>query len=103
MTKTEITNKLNTLRKIFGVNVYHFNHNHKMPTGSIGWADHIITTNNYIIVIEDKLGKDKLSKKQSDLKNAIRKLEKIKDSRIKYYLNADDINYITNEIITFYL
>ena len=72
MTKSEITHALKSLEK-YGWIVKTFNSNRKTSRGMIGFPDHFLM-NPYkqkLVMIEVKLGKDKLSPKQCSFIEAL--------------------------------
>lgn len=72
MTKNEITKKLNEYKKA-GWLVFCWNDRRAVPSGAKGWADHVLIHPRLCIflMLEIKLGKDVLTKKQSELLIAI--------------------------------
>ena len=72
MTKSEISEKLASYRRIPGVMVFTFNSNHPMPQGAKNFPDHvIISKNGNVIFIEVKLGKDELKPGQAYLQEIL--------------------------------
>lgn len=67
MTKGEVTKALKALQGV-GWKVYTFNNFRAMPTGSIGFPDHVLAhpAKKKLIFIEVKIGKDKLSMEQAE-------------------------------------
>ena len=69
MSKTEITNELNRLKK-YGYEVRTFNHYQAVGRGTKGFVDHFII-GHYIIFCEVKIGRDRLSEAQISLADKI--------------------------------
>ena len=93
ITKKYITDELNKF-KTYGWDVKTFNYNKRMPSGAVGFVDHILSHSKkgYIIFIEVKIGKDELSKKQIDFRETCLDIEKV-NHHFQYYL-LDDKNYV---------
>ena len=72
MTKTEITQALKSLEK-YGWIVKTFNSKKPTSTGIVGFPDHFLINpaKQKLVMIEVKLGKDKLSPKQSSFIEAL--------------------------------
>ena len=62
-TKREITNELNRL-KDFGFTIVTFNDSRPLRSAQKNFVDHLIFNRKYIIFVEVKIGKDKLSEGQ---------------------------------------
>ena len=88
--KTIITKELN---KLYNWKVFTFNSQHKMPTGTRGFVDHVlINKNGYIVFIEVKIGNDKLSEKQKEYQEVYEKIMQ-NNKMFKYYIMTEK-NYI---------
>ena len=86
MNKSDITQRLN---KLHNFKVYTFNSKHKMPSGAVGFPDHVLLNQNgTIIFIEVKLGKDELSEKQIELQNICIDIM-LKNNKFFYILLTD--------------
>lgn len=98
MTKSEITNALNNLKK-HGFSVYTFNSNKPMPIGLKGLPDHLIIGKSYQWWIEVKLDKDTLKPEQIIFKEMIEKFEK-KNKVVKYRMitNKSDLENVIQEV-----
>lgn len=72
MTKSEITKKLNEYKKA-GWLVYTWNDRRAVPSGAKGWVDHVLIHPKWAVMfmMEIKLGKDKMSRGQSELHSAM--------------------------------
>lgn len=97
MTKSEITNTLNGLRK-HGFTVYTFNSNKPMPIGLKGLPDHLIIGKSYQWWIEVKLGKDNEKPEQKIFREMIEKFER-KNKVVKYrQVNEHNLAEVIQEI-----
>ncbi len=98
ITKTEITNALNNLRK-HGFIVYHFNSHKAMPTGLKGLPDHLVIGKMYLYWIEVKLGTDTLKPDQIIFKKMIEQFEK-RNKVVKYRMvtDKDSLESVITEI-----
>jgi len=63
LSKKEISKIFGKLRS-FGFKVQNFNTPSRMNIGQKDWVDHVIYNKRYLIFVEVKLGKDKLSEGQ---------------------------------------
>lgn len=72
ITKTEVTAKLNNLKKI-GYKVFTFNSNRYVNAGTKGFPDHVILIpkTGYVVLCEVKLYKDKQSDKQIEFQEVM--------------------------------
>jgi hypothetical protein len=70
MTKKDITNEFNKL-KLYGFEVITFNSNRAFRSAQKNFPDHFISNGKYIVFVEVKFGKDKLSEGQERLCNKL--------------------------------
>jgi hypothetical protein len=92
MTKSEITERLNTLKRAGWV-WKHFNYHKRMPSGAKGFVDHhgVSTNTGHTVYIEDKLSRgDMLSTEQEKFKLSVIRASR-KNKFIRYW-NLDDSN-----------
>lgn len=90
MTKSLITKKLNEYKKA-GWLIYHWNDRRAVPSGAKGWVDHVLIHPDLciILLLEIKIGRDKLNVKQTELLTAI----SYNDQRrwtVKYWVPTDE-------------
>lgn len=82
--KSLISKEIARLR-LFGFSVYNFNLNKSLPTGLKNFVDHLIISKRYLILVEVKIGRDKLNSEQIDLMNLISFLG-IRNKSVHYQL-----------------
>jgi len=87
-TKAEISKVFAELRK-WGFLVFNFNQKNRFGRGLVGFVDHLVIGRNRIWFIEVKIGKDKFSKEQEDLKDRISEIEGWTNGRIDYRIVFD--------------
>lgn len=98
--KSEVNKRLNELRPI-GWNFKHFSSHRRMPTGSVGFVDHVGNSEKtgHIVFIEDKISEsDRLRKGQREYKESLMKSEK-KNRMFKYYcLEESGLDSVIREL-----
>jgi len=86
MTKTELNKEFDIFHRLHWL-VKTWNSKQPMPIGAKGWVDYILISPNNIYYIECKIGKDKLTEEQKEVKNYLEHIG------AKYY-EVTDKNYV---------
>jgi len=99
MNNKQETNKALKALEQLGCMVFNMSSDRRMPPGMIGFPDHcIVSKHGEVIFIEDKFGKDKLSKEQVGVRGIIETCAMM-NPKVFYYINTGNIQQIVDEII----
>lgn len=88
--KTRISEYIKATEK-HGAMVFTFNSHKRMPTGSVGFVDHLILYKGLTVFAEVKVGKDKFSPKQ--IMTAIQLCNNCKKSIDQFYVILEEGSY----------
>jgi len=90
MTKTDITKHFKQIEE-YGGKCITFNSNRPLPTGLIGFPDHILIYKGMMLFVEVKIGKDNFKPGQLEMKEFLKSVSFLND--YVFYLQADETNY----------
>ena len=99
MNKSDISKALNELERKCGFIVLNFNSRNVIYSGNQGWVDYVIFSYSHLWLIELKLGKDKLSIMQAEVKKRLESIDYKSDYTHYRVMTENNYETIIDEII----